>query len=52
MEEQAEEMKGLGIISAHLKPGSEDCLKDISNGHFQMIFGSAEDCLCKKFTEI
>ena len=51
-EEQAKEMKGLGIILPHLKPGSEDCLKDISNEHFQMIFASAEDCLCKKFTEI
>ena len=51
VEEQAKEMKGLGI-SPHLKLGSEDCLKDISNEHFQMIFASAEDYLCKKFTEI
>ena len=52
VEEQAKEMKGLGIRLPHLKPGSEDCLKDISNEHFQMIFASAEDCLSKKFTEI
>ena len=43
---------GLGITSVHLEPSSEDCLKDISKGNFQMIFASAEDCLCKKFTEI
>ena len=43
---------GLGITSVHFEPSSEDYLKDISKGKFQMIFASAEDCLCKKFTEI
>ena len=29
VEEQAKEMKGLGIRSVHLKPDIEDCLHDI-----------------------
>ena len=52
VEEQTKEMNGLGITLVHSKPNSEDCLKDISKGKFQMMFASAEDCLCKKFTEI
>ena len=52
VEEQAKEMNGLGIRSAHLKPDIEDCLHDISDEHFRMIFASAEDCLSKNFTEI
>ena len=52
VEEQTKEMNGLGITLVHSKPSSEDCLKDISEGKFQMMFASAEDCLCKKFTEI
>ena len=52
VEEQTKEMNGLGIALVHSKPSSEDCLKDISKGKFQMMFASAEDCLCKKFTEI
>ena len=52
MEEQTKEINGLGITLVHSKPSSEDCLKDISKGKFQMMFASAEDCLCKKFTEI
>ena len=52
VEEQAKEMNCLGIPSVHLKPDIEDCLHDISDGHFRMIFASAEDCLSKNFTEI
>ena len=52
VEEQTKEMNGLGITLVPSKPSSEDCLKDISKGKFQMMFASAEDCLCKKFTEI
>ena len=44
-------MNGLSIKSVHLKPDIEDCLHDISDGHFRMIFASAEDCF-KNFTEI
>ena len=52
VEEQAKEMNGRGIRSVHLKPDIEDCLHNISDGHFRMIFASAEDCLSKNFTEI
>ena len=53
VEEQTKEMNGLGITLVHSRPSSKDnCLKDISKGKFQMMFASAEDCLCKKFTEI
>ena len=52
VEEQTKEMNGLGITLVHSKPSSEDFLKDISKGKFQMMFASAEDCLCKKCTEI
>ena len=51
VEEQAKEMNGLGIRSVHLKPDIEDCLHDISDGHFRMIFASAEDCLSKRGAE-
>ena len=52
VEEQTKEMNGLGITLVHAKPSSEDCLKDISKGKYQMMFASTEDCLCKKFTGI
>ena len=52
VEEQTKEINGLGITLVHSKPSSEDCLKDISKGKFQMMFASAEDCLCKTFTVI
>ena len=52
VEEQAKEMNCLGIPSVHLKPDIEDCLHDISDGHFRMILASAEDCLSRNFTEI
>ena len=51
VEEQANEMNGLGIRSVHLKPNIDDCLHDISDGHFRMIFASAEDCLSKRGAE-
>jgi len=52
IKEQVSEMNDLGIPSVHLKVDNEECLTDISEGNFKIIFSLAEDCLAKSFQEV
>ena len=51
VEEHVNEMTELGIPAVHLNPNSQECLQDISEGKFRIIFGSAEACLAETFKQ-